>query len=94
MDPFNIIVELDGKKIDLNIHPQEEGSYKIVYHGALVGEVYMSSDGESWKAYSADDIDAAGYPIYEFDETSGHANILLEGNIVQEIGQQIRQNVN
>ena len=37
MDPFNIILSGSGEKIDLNLHPQGAGSYKIFYHGALLG---------------------------------------------------------
>lgn len=91
MDPFNIVIKTGGKQIDLNIHPQEAGSYKIVYHGALAGELYMGSEGENWEAVSADDLDQAGYPVYEYDETSGHAHLLLDDDIIQQIGEEIRK---
>ena len=89
MDPFNIIISSKGEKIDLNIHPQEAGTYKIVYHGALVGEIFMGSDGENWEAVTAEELEPGGYPIYEYDETSGHQDILLDEATVQEIGSQI-----
>ncbi|ETZ24666.1 hypothetical protein [Pedobacter sp. V48] len=88
MDPFNIIITSHGEKVDLNIHPQEAGSYKVVCHGGLVGEIFMGKSG-SWEAVSADDLDFGGYPIYEYDETSGHADLLLDEQVVQDIGQQI-----
>ena len=89
MDPFNIIISSKGEKIDLNIHPQEAGTYKIVYHGALVGEIFMGNDGENWEAITAEELEPGGYPIYEYDETSGHQDILLDEATVQEIGRQI-----
>lgn len=89
MDPFNIIISVGGEKIDLNIHPQEAGIYKIVYHGALVGEIFMGSDGENWQAVTAEELQPGGFPIYEYDETSGHQDILLDEATVQEIGRQI-----
>ena len=89
MDPFNIIISSKGEKIDLNIHPQEAGTYKIVYHGALVGEIFMGNDGENWEAITAEELEPGGYPIYEYDETSGHQDILLDKATVQEIGRQI-----
>ena len=89
MDPFNIIISTGGEKIDLNIHPQEAGIYKIVYHGALVGEIFMGSDGENWEAVTAEELQPGGFPIYEYDETSGHQDILLDDATVQEIGRQI-----
>ncbi|WGQ10563.1 hypothetical protein QG516_02700 [Pedobacter gandavensis] len=89
MDPFNIMITIGNEKLDLNIHPEEAGSYKIIYHGALVGEIFMGQ-GESWEAISADDLDPFPHPIYKYDETSGHAGILLEQDVVQQIGEQIK----
>lgn len=93
MDPFNIIIKNQGTQIDLNIHPQEAGSYKIIYHGALMGEIFMGDGGENWQAISANDLDSGGYPIYENDETSGHADLLLDVRIVQMIGKEIKNTV-
>lgn len=89
MDPFNIIIRADGEQIDLNIHPQESGSYKIIFHGALLGEIFMSSGGENWTAITAQELEPGGFPVYEYDENSGHENILLNYATVQEIGKQI-----
>lgn len=89
MDPFNIIINPAGEQIDLNIHPQESNTYKIVYHGALIGEIFLGSDGETWQALTADELQPGGFPIYEYDETSGHQYILLDEDTVQEIGRQI-----
>lgn len=89
MDPFNIIINTGGEQIDLNIHPQEAGTYKIVYHGALIGEIFLANDGETWQALTADELQPGGFPVYEYDETSGHQDILLDEDTVQEIGRQI-----
>jgi len=89
MDPFNIIINSQGEQIDLNIHPQESGTYKIVYHGALIGEIFLGSDGQTWRALTADELQPGGFPVYEYDETSGHQDILLDEDLVQEIGRQI-----
>lgn len=89
MDPFNIIINAGGEQIDLNIHPQESGTYKVVYHGALIGEIFLGSDGKTWQALTADELQPGGFPVYEYDETSGHQDILLDEDTVQEIGRQI-----
>ena len=89
MDPFNIIIRVEGQQIDLNIHPQEAGTYKIIYHGALLGEIFMGNNGENWEAVTADELEPGGFPVYEFDETSGHQDILLDEDTVQKIGRQI-----
>lgn len=89
MDPFNIIINSGGEQIDLNIHPQEAGTYKIIYHGALIGEIFLGSDGENWAALTADELQPGGFPVYEYDETFGHQDILLDEDRVQEIGRKI-----
>ena len=88
MDPFNIIVKSGGEKIDLNIHPQEAGAFKVVYHGALIGEVFMGSEG-NWEAVTADQLEPGGFPVYEYDESSGHQDILLDDAVIQAIGKEI-----
>lgn len=89
MDPFNIIINVNGEQIDLNIHPQEAGTYKIVFLGALLGEIFMGSGGENWEVMTAEELEPRGRPIYEYDENSGHEDILLDDAIVQEIGRKI-----
>ncbi|WP_316752995.1 hypothetical protein [Pedobacter gandavensis] len=93
MDPFNIVIKNGNEQLDLNIHPQEAGGYKIIYHGALVGQIFMGQGG-SWEAISANDLDIVTYPVYEYDETSGHADMLLEQELVQRIGGEIKKTTN
>lgn len=94
MDPFNIIISTGGNQVDLNIHPQEAGTYKIIYHGALLGEIFMGSGGENWEAITADELEPGGYPVYEYDESSGHQDLLLDQQVIQEIGRQIAKSQN
>lgn len=94
MDPFNIIIRTEGNQVDLNIHPQEAGTYKVIYHGALLGEIYMGSEGENWEAVTADELEPGGYPVYEYDESSGHQDLLLDDKVIQEIGREIAKSQN
>jgi hypothetical protein len=51
MDPFNIVIRNGQQQIDLNIHPQETGSYMIIYHGTLLGKIFLVSQRPAnWKA--------------------------------------------
>jgi hypothetical protein len=91
MDPFNIIINNGGQQIDLNIHPQEGETYKIIYHGALIGELFTGSDGLTWEALTAEQLQPGGFPIYEYDESSGHEDLLLDHEVIQQIGRKIRK---
>lgn len=87
MDPFNIVINYQNEQVDLNIHPEAGDKYKIVFHGGLVGEMYWTDDG--WQAVSANELYGGGYPIDVYDETSGHADLLLDEGVVVRIGQQL-----
>jgi len=90
MDPFNIIVKLDGQKFDLNIHPEEAATYKILYNGGLVGAITMGTDGETWNAVSVRELaPEVEVPMYEYNGAKDDVRIILEGNHAQEIGQAI-----
>ncbi|CAM4019643.1 hypothetical protein SAMN06265348_101238 [Pedobacter westerhofensis] len=89
MDPFNIIVNLDSQKFDLNIHPQESEVFKILYHGGLVGEIIRTGKG-SWRAVSVKDLDPdLEMPMYEYDGSIDDVRIILQGDHAQLIGQAI-----
>lgn len=94
MDPFNIIIRPGAGQVDLNIHPQEAGTYKIIYHGALLGEIFMGSGGENWEAVTAEELEPGGFPIYEYDENSGHEDLLRNPEVIQEIGREIAKSQN
>lgn len=94
MDPFNIIIKPAASQVDLNIHPQEAGTYKIIYHGALLGEIFMGSDGENWEAVTADQLEPGGFPVYAYDETSGHQDLLLDQEVINLIGREIARSQN
>lgn len=86
MDPFNIILNVRGEQVDLNIHPQQGGRYKIIYHGGLLGEIFRGNEDEQWEAVRAQELQSGGFPIYQDQETSSYQDILLDQKIVQDIG--------
>ncbi len=92
MDPFNIIVSLDGQKFDLNIHPEEDKIYKILYNGGLVGAIGPKGDGESWEAVSVTDLTPdLETRMYEYNGAEDEVRIILEGEHAQHIGRAIAQ---
>jgi len=87
MDPFNIVIKVEGRQIDLNIHLQLGDNFKVIYHGGLAGEMFL--DDAFWQAVSADDLNSDGYAIYEYDENSGYADILMDRTVIAQIGKEI-----
>lgn len=90
MDPFNIIVSLNGQKFDLNIHPQEAAHYKVIYHGGLVGEIVRAQEKNDWKAISIKDLAPdLETTMYEYDGSIDDVRIILEGDHARVIGEAI-----
>lgn len=92
MDPFNIIVNLDGQKFDLNIHPEEAGNYKVLYNGGLVGAITIAAGGHTWEAIPIQELaHEVELPMYEYNGAEDDVRIILEGEHAQEIGRAIGQ---
>jgi len=90
MDPFNIIVDLDGQKFDLNIHPEEASTYKVLYNGGLVGAITMNAFGETWEAIPITELaPELEVPMYEYNGAEDEVRIILEDNHAQKIGEAI-----
>ncbi|RAJ20878.1 hypothetical protein [Pedobacter cryoconitis] len=87
MDPFNIVIKVEDRQIDLNIHPQLGDNFKVIYHGGLIGEMFLHNG--FWQAVSADDLNSDGYINYEYNEDSGHADILFDQTVIAQIGREI-----
>lgn len=90
MDPFNIIVNLDGQKFDINIHPEEAATYKILYNGGLVGAITIGDDGHTWEAVSIKELTPElEVPMYEYNGAEDDVRIILESIHAQQIGNSI-----
>lgn len=90
MDPFNIIVKLDGQKFDLNIHPEEAATYKVLYHGGLVGEIIRDNDSETWSAIPVEELEPEhNMRMYEYDGSIDDVRIILQGDHARQIGKAI-----
>jgi hypothetical protein len=89
MENFKVNLIYKGEELTLDIHPEEAGSYQVIFHGALVGELFMK-DAENWEAVPADVPEAGNRPVYEYDETSGHVDMLKDDEVVQNIGKAIQ----
>lgn len=87
MDSFNIIINISGQEIALTIQPEEAGTYKVIYHGMLVGEITMGEDG--WNAIPMDQVNPGIFPMYEHKADSDVPRLVLDKKIVAQIGEAI-----
>ncbi len=94
MDPFNIVIRRDGHQLALNIHPKNEAKYMVLFEGSLVGEVFMNAQSNTWEAHSAMELSNGEHPDYPCVETMDCEGLLLDRELVAEIGSAICQTLN
>ncbi|MNY08031.1 hypothetical protein D3C86_1408590 [compost metagenome] len=89
MEPFNIKIGFGEKEVTLTILPAEEGYYKVIYYGGIVGAVKPEADGEGWEQVPDDEIVAGDLPRYEPDLNADRLNFVLCDHTVDYIGEEI-----
>lgn len=86
-EAFNIKVGYGEKEVTLTILPHQEGYYKVIYFGGIMGGVYYQ-DGE-WELLGSEDIDAGDLPFYVPDLKGERLEVLLDEPTVNAIGIEI-----
>ena len=89
MDPFNIVVRRAGKQLGLNIHPKGTWAYMVLFEGSLVGEVFISGQGNLWEAVAASELLSGDYPSYPCDNSFDCEGIMTDRAMVNQIGGEI-----
>ena len=87
MDSFNITISVAGQDLALTLQPEEAGTYKVIFHGMLVGEITMSDNG--WDALPMDEVSPGIFPMYEHKADSAHPRIVLDAETVAKIGEAV-----
>ena len=86
-EAFNIKVGYGEKEVTLTILPHEEGYYKVIYFGGVMGGVYCQ-DGD-WELMEIEAIEAGDLPFYIPDLTGERLEVLLDEITVDAIGNEI-----
>lgn len=86
-EAFNIKVGYGEKEVTLTILPHEEGYYKVIYFGGIMGGVYCR-DGD-WELMGIEEIEAGDLPFYIPDLKGERLEVLLDEITVDAIGNEI-----
>ena len=87
MDSFDIIIKVSGQELSLTLQPEEAGTFKVIYHGMLVGEITMGEDG--WEAMPMDEVSPGIFPMYEHKADGDAPRIVLDNDTIKQIGEAI-----
>ncbi len=85
--PFNIRIKYGTNEVTLTILPAEEGYYKVIYYGAILGAVCY--DGEHWEDVPAEKIAAGDLPFYRSELNDGRIDVELTDYVIERIGEEI-----
>jgi len=89
MDVFNIKIGFGENELTLTILPTDEGQYKIIYYGGILGAVRLEADNETWEKVPDDELEAGDLPFYKHDLTADRLDIVLDERTVRRIGEEI-----
>jgi hypothetical protein len=89
MEPFNIKVGYGENEVTLTILPTEEGYYKVIYYGGILGAVRYENDTDGWEVVPPEEVVAGDLPLYEPDLNGDRLEIVLNDETVDEIGTEI-----
>lgn len=89
MDVFNIKIGFGDNELTLTVLPNDEGLYKIIYYGGVLGAIRLEADNETWEKVPDEEVEAGDLPYYKHDLTADRLDIVLDHATVGRIGEEI-----
>ncbi|WP_432710874.1 hypothetical protein [Pedobacter sp.] len=89
MEPFNIRIEREGQEVTLTILPTDEGYYKVIYYGGILGAIRKEAQTNQWTHVPDDEVIAGELPLYHHVDEDDRLEIVLNGAMAEEIGREI-----
>ncbi|WP_442588029.1 hypothetical protein ACSBL2_18455 [Pedobacter sp. AW31-3R] len=89
MKAFNIKIGYGDNEVTLTILPTEEGYYKVIYYGGILGAVRQDKQLENWEQVPDEEVIAGDLPLYKHDLTADRLDVVLDENTVHRIGEEI-----
>ncbi|MET1055057.1 MAG: hypothetical protein ABWY16_07090 [Pedobacter sp.] len=93
MDVFNIKIGFGQNELTLTILPTDEGQYKIIYYGGVLGAIRLEADNETWEKVPDDELEAGDLPFYRHDLKADRLDIILDDATVGRIGEEINSHI-
>jgi hypothetical protein len=89
MDPFNIKIEREGQEVTLTILPTDDGYYKVIYYGGILGAITKDDQANTWSQVPEDEIIAGELPLYHHIDEDGRLQLVFNEILAQDIGREI-----
>ena len=88
MEPFNIRIEREGQEVTLTILPTDDGYYKVIYYGGILGAVTKSNN---WSKVPDEEVIAGELPLYHHVDEDDRLELVFDETLSQDIGEEIDQ---
>jgi hypothetical protein len=89
MEPFNVKKGYGENEVTLTILPIQEGYYKVIYYGKILGTIRLVKDTSCWELVPPEEVVAGDLPLYEPDLSEDRLEVILDDETVDEIGNEI-----
>ncbi len=89
LEPFNVKTGYGEKEVTLTILPTNEGYYKVIYYGGILGAIRYENDTDGWEVVPPEEVVAGDLPLYEPDLSGERLEVVLNDETVDEIGEEI-----
>jgi hypothetical protein len=89
MEPFNIKIEREGQEVTLTILPTDDGYYKVIYYGGILGAVKKEENTRTWTKVPDDEVIAGELPLYHHVDEDDRLELVFNEDLAQDIGEEI-----
>ena len=89
MEPFNIKIEQEGQEVTLTILPTDDGYYKVIYYGGILGAIRKEVNTNNWTKVPDDEVIAGELPLYHHIDEDDRLELVFNEGLAQDIGQEI-----
>lgn len=91
MNVFNIKIGYGEKEVTLTILPTDQGFFKVIYFGGILGAIRLAPD-QDWEKVPDDELEAGDLPFYRHDLNTDRLDVVLDEATVERIGAEITAN--
>ena len=92
MEAFNIKIQYQNQGVTITILLTDEGYYKVIYFGGILGAVKKREDNEKWEKVPDEDIIAGELPLYRHDHAD-RLDVILDDSTAMAIGKEIEKEI-
>ena len=73
----------------LTILPTDDGYYKVIYYGGILGAITKEDNSNNWTQVPEDEVIAGELPLYHHIDEDDRLQLIFSEVLAQDIGREI-----